>query len=476
MELEPSKAIFLQPLKVRSNRERHGKTMTIHFLYRVLTPLFVSQLLLVQALLGEDSLEKQFAAIVEQAGNDEGFSGIVVAEQKGEIVASRSFGFADTKSKTPIDSRTLFEIGSVTKPVTALAVITLDRKGILSLDDSISDHLPDVPENCRDITIRHLLQHTSGIPGTNYGPHSVDVAEITKAYLLGGPRAKPGTRFEYWNQGYALLAAIIAKATGQSYQEAVRELVFRPCDMNASCFTGDKPPQGFQVSIGKSTIGANRSALDHPYGNFYGLQYQGMGGIVSNVEDMLEFVKAIRQSESICEKMLQPGPDGSYALGWQLEQLNETHTRIFHSGSVRGFLASVSWYPQHESSIIILANTDAKAGFLHVESSCRQAFETTIIPLPEAQKFDSEFRGSAVGQFTLQSRVVTISEVGEGLQMVIDWGGPMTFGKLAKTSSPTRLRYLDGSGENVIVSLGKKNSSDQFESLEILNSNYDRRK
>ncbi len=449
--------------------------MTVPLLNRVLTTFIVSQLLSAQALLSQDLLEKQFAAIVEH-GSSKGFSGIVVAEQKGMIIASHSFGYADAKSKVPIDSKTLFEIASVSKPVTALAVITLDRKGILSLDDSISEHLPNVPENCRDITIKHLLQHTSGIPGTNYGPHSVDVAEITKAYLMGGPRAKPGTRFEYWNQGYALLAAIIAKVTGQSYQEAIRELVFRPTNMTASCFNGDQPPQGFQVSIGKSTMGADRSALDHPYGDFYGLQYQGMGGVVSNVDDMLEFVKAIRKSESICDKMLQPGPDGSYGLGWRIEQLSETHRRVSHSGSVRGFLASVSWYPQHESSVIILANTDARAGFAHIESSCRQAFEATIIPLPEDQRFDNAFRGSAVGQFTLQSRVVTISEVGEGLQMVIDWGGPKTFGKLARTASPNRLRYLDGSGENVFVSLGKKNGSDQFESLEILNSNYHRRK
>lgn len=448
--------------------------MKIHFCTGILTSLVVSQFLLVQALMAQDSLDQQFAAFAEQGGNDN-FSGIVVAEQNGTIVASHSFGFADAKSKSPIDSKTLFEIGSVTKPVTALAVVILDRKGKLSLEDSISDHLPNVPEKCRGITIKHLLQHTSGIPGTNYGPHSNDVVEITKAYLRGGPREKPGTRFEYWNQGYALLAAIIAKVTGQSYQDAMQELVFRPAKMNASCFNGDKPPKGFEVSIGKSTSGADRSALDHPYGDFYGLQYQGMGGIVSNAEDMVEFIKAIRKSESSLEMMLQPGPDGSYGLGWRIEKLSETHRRVFHSGSVRGFLASVSWYPEHESSIIVLANTDDKRGFSYMESNCRRAFEATIIPLPEDQKFDDAFRNSVVGQFILQSRVVTISESGEGLEMVIDWGGPKTFGKLAKTSSRTRLRYLDGSGEEIFVSLGKK-SSNQFQSLEILKSNYVRRK
>ncbi len=447
--------------------------MKIHFCSGILTSLFVSQFLLVQILMGQESLEQQFAAFVEQAGKNN-FSGIVVAEQNGSIVASHHFGFADAKSKFPIDSKTLFEIGSVTKPVTALAVVILDQKGKLSLEDSISDHLPNVPENCRGITIKHLLQHTSGIPGTNDGPHSKDIAAITKAYLRGGPREKPGVRFEYWNQGYALLAAIIAKVTGQSYQDAMQELVFRPAKMNASCFNGDKPPNGFEVSIGKSTNGADRSALDHPYGDFYGLQYQGMGGMVSNAEDMVKFVKALRKSKSSLDKILQPGPDGSYGLGWRIEELNETHQRVFHSGSVRGFLAAVSWYPEQESSIIVLANTDDKRGFYDAESSCRRAFEATIIPLPEDRKFDDDFRASVVGQFTLQSRVVTISEIGEGLEMVIDWGGPKTFGKLAKSSTGKRLRYLDGSDEEIFVSPGNLRSN-KFQSLKIMNSNYVRR-
>lgn len=448
--------------------------MKIHFCTVICSSLFVSQFLLAQVLMGQESLKQQFADFVEKAG-EKNFSGIVVAETKGLIVASHSFGFAGAKSKSPIDSKTLFEVGSVTKPVTALAVVILDRKGKLSLEDSISDHLPNVPENCRSITIKHLLQHTSGIPGTNYGPHSKDVALITKTYLKGGPQKKPGTRFEYWNQGYALLAAIIAKVTGQSYQDAIQDLVFRPAKMNASCFNGDKPPKGFEVSIGKSTSGADRSALDHPYGDFYGLQYQGMGGMVSNANDMVEFIKALRKSKSSLDKLLQPGPDGSYGLGWRIEKLNQTHQRVFHSGSVRGFLAAVSWYPEHESSIVVLANTDDKQGFYLAESNCRRAFEATIIPLPEDQTFDDEFRASVVGQFTLQSRVVTISEIGEGLEMVIDWGGPKTFGKLAKSSSGKRLRYLDGSDEEVFVSPGEK-SGNKFQTLQILNSNYVRRK
>lgn len=446
--------------------------MAVRFCTSLLISTLVSQFFLVQNLMGQESLQSQFAEVIDRAGKSN-FSGIVVAEKDGKVIANQSFGYADSESKNPIDSKTLFEIGSVTKPITALAVIILDRQGKLSLEDSIADHLPNVPEICRGITIQHLLQHTSGIPGTNYGPVSKDVGQVTKAYLRGGPQQKPGTKFEYWNQGYALLAAIIAEVTGRTYQNAIRELVLRPAKMDAACFTGDSAPKGFQVSIGKSTYGADRSALDHPYGDFYGLQYQGMGGIVANAEDMLSFLLTLRKSKTSVERMLQPGPDGSYGLGWRIADAGEPHQRVSHTGSVRGFLTAVSWYPEQNASLIVLANTDDKRGFFLAESGCRKALETMVIPLPNSQQFEKEFRESLVGQFRLQSRVITVSEAGQGLEMVIDWGGPKTFGKLAKTSSAKRLQYLDGSDDDVGVLLeGPQNG--KVQSLKILNSIYHR--
>lgn len=425
-------------------------------------------------LIAQESLENQFATTLKHAV-EMNFSGIVIAEKDGEIVASKSIGFADSESELQIDNKTLFEIGSVTKPITALAVVILDQKGKLSLDDSIADHLPAVPNNCNGITIKHLLQHTSGIPGTNYGPHSTDVALVTKAYLRGGPKAKPGTRFEYWNQGYSLLAAVIAKVTGKSYQDAIKDLIFRPAKMGDSCFTGDEPPKGVPVSIGKSTFGASRSALDHPYGDSYGLHYQGMGGIVTNAKDMVKFVQAMRKSKPSLKTMLQVGPNGVYGVGWQIEELSSTQMRVFHSGSVRGFLASVSFYPTENSSIIVLSNTDDKKAFYFAESNCRKAFEASIIELPDDQQFDATYRESILGSFKLQRRIVTISEVNDGLEMVIDWGGPKTLGKLVQTDSEDKLRYLDGSNEKIFVSLGKKRNG-KVQSIKIMNQEYLREK
>ncbi|MEM8671289.1 MAG: serine hydrolase domain-containing protein [Planctomycetota bacterium] len=447
--------------------------MNRHVIIHLVASLLLSSFL-AQTLPGQTSLKEQFSGIAGQAAA-KNFSGIVVAEKNGSVLASQSFGYADAKSMTPIDSKTLFEIASVTKPFTSLAIIRLELEGKLSLDDSIGEHLPNVPDNCRDITIRHLMQHTSGIPGTNYGPHNDDIGEVTKAYLRGGPKQKPGTRFEYWNQGYALLAAIISVTSKQTYQDAMQNLVLRPTKMNASCFTGDKPSEGLTVSTGRSTRGPDRSAVEHPYGISYGLQYQGMGGLVSNTDDLVRFVETLRESKPLLEKILQPGPNGNYGLGWRIEKLNDTDRRVFHSGAVRGFLAAVSWYPEHDSSIIVLANTDDGRSFSFIETSCRRAFEANAIPLPIAQSFNEDFRDAVVGQFTLGSRVITVSEAGEGLRMIIDWGGAKTFGKLAKSEAEDRLRYLDGSDDDISVSF-EAELDEKYQTLILMDRKYIRRK
>ncbi|MEM6689173.1 MAG: serine hydrolase domain-containing protein [Planctomycetota bacterium] len=419
------------------------------------------------------SLQETFETLVEEAAERD-FSGMVLAQHKGEIIAAAGIGYADPISRTAIDSRTLFEIGSITKPITSLALVILERQGKLSLEDSIADHLPSVPANCRGITIKHLMQHTSGIPGTNYGPTSKDISVVTKAYLKGGPKKKPGSHFEYWNQGYALLAAIIAEVNETTYPEAIDKLVFRPAKMKASCFTGDRSPNGLVVSVGQSTRGPSRSALEHPYGNFYGLQYQGMGGVVTNADDLLSFVNALSKSKASLDKILQPGPDSDYGLGWWIKEINETDRRIFHTGSVRGFLSAISWYPERESSFIVLANTDDRKGFFQVESSCRKAFEAMVIPLPKDQQFEDRLTAKLVGQYVLGNRVVTISKLGDGLEMIIDWGGVKTFGKLAKSDSTDRLIFLDGSGDDVFISIDKSTGK-QVTSLIILDQLYVRR-
>ncbi len=297
-----------------------------------------------------------------------GFSGAVLAAKGGEVVCATAVGPASldgTERNTPA---TLFEIASASKQFTAAAVLRLVQQGKLGLDDPISRHLAGVPENCEAITIRHLLQHTSGIPGSNSRGAGMDVAAVLPFFLDGGPRHTPGKRFEYWNQGYALVTAIINSASGQDFVEYSRAEVFRPAGLRYTMFTGDDAPnvEGLTVAVGRSMRGGGkaRSALEHPYGAF-GFQYRGMGGVVTTVWDLWRWDRALSAdgpdailTSASKEELFKPGPgQESYALGWRVQFVHNWRVQS-HGGAVRGFTCDARRYPDHDGCLFVLANRD----------------------------------------------------------------------------------------------------------------------
>ncbi len=137
----------------------------------------------------------QHLARIVQRADGLGFSGAVLAARGGKVVVATAVGTADAEGR-PCSPATLFEIASATKQFTAAAVLRLVQDGRLKLDDPIGEHLPGVPETCGAITVRHLLQHTSGMPGTNSMGAGDDLARVLPFFLRGGPRHAPGTHWE----------------------------------------------------------------------------------------------------------------------------------------------------------------------------------------------------------------------------------------------------------------------------------------
>ena len=398
------------------------------------------------------------ASTLKEAERGLGFSGIVLVEFRSEIVAVIAVGSRDGKVDHPITEQTLFELGSVSKSITAATCLVLEQQGKLATDDSISVYLPGVPESCRAIELQHLLRHTSGIPGTNYGPYSNDIELVTPIYLKGGPKSLPGTHFEYWNQGYALLSAVIEKSSGKDYTEAVRELIFKPAGMTTACFTGDTIADTQHVAMGRSETGKDRSALEPPYGNFFGLQYRGMGGVVANIRDLHRFVQLIRSDPFLDEarrkKLLTTGPT-DYAIGWKVKKVGDGQQRVFHQGAIRGFLTSVTWYPGDESSLIILSNSDKKRPFFEVEQALVTILERQLLGIPPEQQFTAEERKTLAGEFSgkiANGRTLKISITesdGNKLDVSIDWGsGLKSQGVLAKRGK-NQFSYLDVTGSEV---------------------------
>jgi CubicO group peptidase (beta-lactamase class C family) len=151
----------------------------------------------------------------------------------GKVARVRTYGKANLELDTPVTRDTVFELGSVTKQFTAVAVMMLVEDGRLRLDDSIAAHLPEVPDAWRAITVRHLLTHSSGlreylaIPGLADQAHALDHRGMTRLFASRIPlEFSPGDTWAYSNTGYLLLGDIIERASGQSYWELLRARVF----------------------------------------------------------------------------------------------------------------------------------------------------------------------------------------------------------------------------------------------------------
>lgn len=327
-------------------------------------------------------LGKRLVAFATRA-ESVGFTGVILAAKGGAVVAATGVGFADLEDRVPITPATWFEIASSSKQITAAAVMRLVQDKKLKLDDSIAVHLPGVPTDCKGITVRHLLQHTSGIPGTNSAGGGDDLGAVLPVFLDGGPKFTPGSHWEYWNQGYALLSEIIARAAKKSYTAYCHDALFVPAGMKSTGFTGDSAPPGAVVVIGRSERGA-RSALEHPYGS-YGFQYRGMGGVVTTVWDLWRWDRALRADKILNrkskEELFRPGLE-DYALGWFVRK-NAAGRRVqSHSGSVRGFLCELRRYPDDDGCLFVLGNSDGAPSSILADALEQMLFGDQEPPLP----------------------------------------------------------------------------------------------
>ncbi|MDF1742557.1 MAG: serine hydrolase [Gimesia sp.] len=398
---------------------------------------------------------KQIVQFVKTAGQSIGFSGVVFAARDGKPVAACATGFADLDGKKPLTSTTLFEIASATKPFTAMAVCKIAEQGKLKLDDSISLYLPDVPVTCQSITVRHLLQHTSGISGHNTQGRGADIATVLPLFLKDGPQVKPGTRWEYWNQGYSLATEIAARASGKSYVEYCRTEIFKPAGMNSTCFTGDQGPPGALVAIGTSANRKPRSALDHPYGS-YGFEYRGMGGMVTNVWDLWRCDRALKANRILNPEtkaeMFKAGP-GGYGLGWFTGV--DKHQRSFqkHGGSVRGFVCELRRFPQDNACLFVLGNRD-KSEMGHQFHYLVKAIEqilfdqklTPALPLPLNENQRDELAGTFIDD---RNRTLTIESEGLCMRARIDWGNKASRGFIG-TDDNQKTVFFNGNSNTVL--------------------------
>ncbi|MDQ3749427.1 MAG: serine hydrolase [Acidobacteriota bacterium] len=297
------------------------------------------------------------------------FSGSVLMARDGQPVISKGYGMANYELNVPNTPQTVFRIGSITKQFTAVAIMILQERSKLNVNDPICKHLENCPAAWRPVTIRHLLTNTSGIPSYTDLPgfNKMSVQPVNRAELVDLFRDKPleftpGEKFAYSNSGYYLLGLIIEKASGKPYAEFLRDNIFVPLGMKNSGYDDSHTllpnrANGYKWE-GKSFVNAPYIDMATPY---------SAGALYSTTEDLLLWDKALYTEKLVSRKSLdemfapfrevvRDGWGGyAYAYGWIIgKQSGRQVSR--HDGGIKGFSTDIIRFPSERVTVIVLSN------------------------------------------------------------------------------------------------------------------------
>lgn len=288
-----------------------------------------------------------------------GFSGGLQFLQKGQAAIAQAYGMADRSRGVPISPDTIFDIGSVSKQFTAAGILRLEEMGRLSTSDPIAKHLPAVPADKQAITIHHLLTHTAGFPhdvGDNLTNPSRDAA--VAQMLAADLKFSPGSKHAYTNVGYALLAAIVERAAGKSYEAFLRDELWLPLGMTRTGMVLgglDEAPIAEGYMFDGSLLPNLYRTADRDGASWL---VRGAGYIFSSLHDMGRWGEALRTgrilSDASRRKLFWPHvreadkTPSYYGYGWALFSNRDGSCRIGHDGSAGVHYAFQSFFPERD--------------------------------------------------------------------------------------------------------------------------------
>ena len=282
----------------------------------------------------------------------------------GQIVLAKGYGFANVEHQVPVKPETIFQSGSMGKQFTATAVMLLMEDGKLAIDDKLSKYFPDAPEAWRNITIRHLLTHTSGM--TDYPPGFDFRRDYTEDELYERAKAiplafQPGDKWSYSNLGYVMLGILIHKVSGKFYGDFLQERVFKPLEMSTARIISEADiipnrAAGYRVD--------NKGQLKNQNWVSPSLNTTADGALYMNVYDMAKWDAALYTDKllkrSSLEQMWTPvklndGKTHPYGFGWAIGEI-KGHRYVQHGGAWQGFKAQIIRYIDDKFTVVLFAN------------------------------------------------------------------------------------------------------------------------
>ena len=375
-------------------------------------------------------------SVVNNLFKSERFNGNILVAEKGNVLYNKSFGNANESTKELLNENSIFELASVSKQFTAMAIVILKEKGKLSYEDKISTFLPQL-SNYKNVTIKHLLNHTGGLPDymdlmdSLFDKSKIATnKDIVDLFSKHNPKIlfEPNTKWEYSNTGYAFLASIIEKVSGTSYGNYLQKAIFKPLEMNNTfVYTRRFAPKKisnyafgyiYSDSLKKYIL---PDELEETKMVIWLDGIVGDGTVNSTVNDLLKWDRALYTEKLVSSESkkeifraveLNNKSKRDYGFGWALSD-DETYGKIVnHSGGWPGYKTFIERHIDNDKTIIVLQNHES------VSTTKLFAYLRSIIynkPLPIKKerteiKLSNEQLQKFVGVFEIQESIeVTVS-------------------------------------------------------------------
>ena len=315
------------------------------------------------------TLESKIDSLLLPIFQSDGPGAVFLVSKNGIPIYRKAFGKANLELNVVMKPESVFQIGSMTKQFTAIAIMMLQEQGKINVNDAISDYILDYP-NGNNITIHHLLTHTSGIKDFTKMKSIMGIAkkEMTPKELVDFFKDEPidfepGEQFLYNNSGYVVLGYIIELVSRSTYEDFIEENIFKKLGMNNSYYGSDR-----EVIKNRAYGYHNRGEYTNKMQVSLSIPYAS-GSLMSNADDMLKWQNAINSnsliSETTKEKVftnytLNNGKPINYGYGWHLKSINDIETRE-HGGSIFGFKSMGVYIPSLDIYIVGFCNCDCNS-------------------------------------------------------------------------------------------------------------------
>ncbi len=383
---------------------------------------FITLLLIGQITFGQNNVRKIDSFLNSHYGNGT-LNGNVLIAEKGNVIYKKSFGFSNESTKEKLNENSIFELASVSKQFTAMAIVILKENGKLKYEDNLSYYFPEL-SSYHNITIKNLLNHTSGLPDYMEVMDSVfdksKIAinkDIISIFAMQKPKIlfEPNTKWEYSNTGYALLASIIEKVTSMSYGDYLSKVIFKPLKMTHTFVYRRRY--------------APKKIANYAYGYVYSDSLKkyslpddlnetkqvvwldgivGDGTVNSTTVDLLKWDRAMYTNKLISKESknevftsseLNDKTKTDYGFGWFIEDNGVYGNIVKHTGGWPGYRTLIDRHTQNDKTIIVLLNSTNDSTYIPITDLRRMLYNIEPIKFielknEEKDKFAGEYKNS----------------------------------------------------------------------------------